>query len=475
MKAQASLLFVALGCFTPSARAAPRPVYGGEVVAYVFGAAVSLNPRAAPRIADRTAQAAVFEPLYRLDDEDRLVPALAAGPPEVEGRVVFVPLRRGVRLHDGRALSPALAAAALAAKADGPGAHVLAPLAGFAEGRPAVRPDPARHGLLFELIAPYPAFGRLLASAHAALAVPSADARRDVGTGPFTLAERGARGGLRLVPFERHWLGRPYLDALELRVHASRSSAAAWVRREEPYILLEAPDTRGGPPAAPLPARTPLARRLLRVSDPALAPLVDRALVRGRLVRRFMDAAAQPTRRLLPGLPAPPTPEIEASFSAPVDLVVSQTDRLGWQFAKRLQLDLLRGGLSATLRRVDAEDLTRRFVDPGGALVLAAVLPDAPQTDRPEDGLQALLSIAAASGAPRVVSEAELSVFFAADEGERARLLDELEARVRARLGLVPIALRPPGLSLRANVDGLRLDAQGALHFEDATRAEPAP
>lgn len=457
-------------CGAQAAHAGLRVPYGGQLVAYVFGPPVGLSPHAATDAADRTAQAALFEPLYRLAEDGALVPVLAAGPPEVSGAAVFVPLQEGLRLHDGRVLTPELAVAALEGLAGGAGAHVLAPVAAL---------QPEQGGLRFQLQAPYDAFPRLLASAHAVIAVPSAEAGREVGTGPFQLEARGARGEVELVPFLEHRAGRPFLDRVALRPYSSRSGAAAWARRGEAAVLFGVPDARGAeaprlswPTLGPSALGGPLSRVVLRVGPGPEQALrraaVSRALQRERLVSRFMDAAARPSARLLAGLPAPEELAPTAA-QARLDLVVSQTDRAGWQFAKRVQLDLLRGGIVTTLRRVSPEDLAKALLEPGPEeLVLASVLPDAPESRDPADALHALLSLAAALGAPGAIPQRDLRAFYAAAPEARAGLLPALEARTREALGLVPLAIRPPGVLLEAQVAPLALTPQGALQMADA-------
>jgi len=472
--ALASTLLLSL-CVSAEATAAPRPYYGGQLQVHVFGPPLSLNPQWACTVADRTAQAAVYEPLYTLRPDGGLEAVLAEGPPEVQGRTVFVPLRQGVRLHDARRLTPQLVVEALKAKLHTAGAHVLAPLRGFQEaylgqeGALGITAHASRHGLSFELIAPYDAFPRLLASSHAAITLPSARDHRQMGTGPFMLQHRSKRGDLVLKPFLQHWRGRPYLDRLTFRVQASRSGAVAWVRRAQPSILLGVPDARAVPKKALTwaPRLAPLSRTVLRVGPARLRPFVEAALGRARLVRRFMDRSARASHTLVPLTSSRPPQTASGGGPQSVDLVVSRKDRTSWQFAQRLQLDLLRSGISATLRRVDGDTLKARQKAPGEGIVLASLLPDAPQTEAPSDALHTLLSIAAAHGEANLLSPQDLLHFFGASAEDRATQLPALEARVRGALGLVVIAVRAPGLMLQTPAHGIVIDARGALRLED--------
>lgn len=470
----------------PPAESAPRPHYGGEVVLHVFGPPLSLNPHLAPTSADRTVQAALFEPLYRLGPDDSLEPVLASGPPEIDGKRVFIPLRQGVRLHDGQLLTPQRAAQSLQSKLHSSGAHVLTPVAGFYEayagrGNLGLTADGPRHGLRFELLEPYEGFVRLLTCSHAAITVPSDRAQREVGTGPFTLERRSARGGVHLVAFVEHWRGRPYLDRVVFRIQASRSNASAWARRAEPSWLFGVPDARGirpetlhWPDAASSPA--PLSRRVLRLPQGVPPQAIEAALGRERLVRRFMDGEAQPTSRLLgsgPATNAPPDGRGLQALSA--RLVVSQSDRPSWPFAQRVQLDLLRVGVSVTLERVDGDELQAKLQSPGADIVLGALLSDAPHTDDPIDGLHALLSMSASLGAPDTITEAELRAFLLADTASRQARLPQLEQALRDRLGLVVIAVRAPGLMVKDDLSGWSIDSRGAVRLDEAQRPEASP
>lgn len=473
-------LAVVLGADTP-ARAGQRVPYGGHLSAYAFGGPLSLTSDAATDAADRAAARALFEPLYRLDG-DRLVPVLAADLPIVEGPEVRIPLRAGVRLHDGRALTPRLVAASLRERVRGTGAHVVRTLVGFSAARASDRPESLQiravpGAIVLRVAAPYPRIGRLLASAHAGIGAPSPTARREVGTGPYRFASQTRGGGVRLVPFERHRDGRPYLDRLTLEVSASRSFAAGWSRRVPAGLLLTLPIGLGGVSALP---EAPAYRVVLRVGDrpdrAAWSAAIEGALGRARLAQRFLGERGVAQDRLLTDLPAvPPAPPGAAGTLAPTRLLVSQADPAGWQFAKRVQLDLLRAGITATLERRPPAAWSRHLRAPERDLVLAHVLPDAPPGSGPEDRLHTLLSLAAGLGQPEAVTDADLRRFGALAPEARAAHLDELEARVRSRLGLVVIGHRPMTRARRGAFTGLRLDPFGAHDVADAYRArEPA-
>lgn len=454
-----------------TAHAAPRPRYGGAVTAHVFGPPVSATPNEARTTADRTAHAARFEGLFSLRGGE-VRPVLARAVPVRRGRRIVVNLRPGVTLHDGRPLTAGLVAAALEQKRGTSAAFVLAPVA-------AIHADETQLSLHIDLVAEFDEYPRMLTSAHARIAAP-ADGGALVGTGPFLRSDPKARSeALRLTPFLEHRAGRPYLDALLLAPSPSRAATFSPGRGVAEHVLLGRPDRRRGRPTpaanpAPNPA-PPVELTLVRCGDSQLVPAVDRALSRARLVRRFMDDSAQPVRRLLPTLARgarPAGPISKAGNAAPRRLLVAETDRAGWSFAKRVQLDLLRHGVPTELERVDAATHARRARAPGSDLVLTTVLVDAPRSDAPFDGLQALLSVASQLGDPTPIPTSRLAAFLAADPDTRRTRLDALETRIRSRLGLVPIAARAPGVLVRTRLQGARFDAFGAWHVEDAHRPE---
>ena len=56
---------------------APRTPFGGELIAYVWGRPIAIDPIHLATAADATVQRALFEPLYAIDGSGRVVPDLA--------------------------------------------------------------------------------------------------------------------------------------------------------------------------------------------------------------------------------------------------------------------------------------------------------------------------------------------------------------------------------------------------------------
>ena len=67
------------------------------------GKITSLDPAQASTVSTLQLLSALGDPLYELTTEGRLEPRLAAAQPDVsqDGLTITIPLRRGVRFHDG--------------------------------------------------------------------------------------------------------------------------------------------------------------------------------------------------------------------------------------------------------------------------------------------------------------------------------------------------------------------------------------
>lgn len=297
---------------------APPPRYGGEVVlasALTFeSGADPADPCGGPDPAIQVVRALRFEPLFDLN----LQPVLARSPGRWEGATYVIPLRNNVPLHDGTALQPGDVEAWLESSAACLGIEPL--LAGSVPR--AISSEPLLGALRIRLRQPIPGFERLLAGPHAGVAVRR-DGRR-LGTGPFRAdPDQPARS----IPFLRHPAGRPYLDGVTARplrrAEGSIPSTADFLRLDGPgpfhvtwWLVQSEP-------------------------DPELLRVVDGAVDRRRLVERFVPFEARPMG-----------PVFRTSVSIPgaaMDLVLPP-ERTGSAFRERLQLDLFRADLKATLR-----------------------------------------------------------------------------------------------------------------------------
>lgn len=476
MKRLLGLSFGLLIGLLPSVpEAAPRRPYGGAVVGYVWGRAITTRPQDLATVADATVQRALYEPLYLIDESGTLVPHLAAELPAMDGNTVQVELRPGLVAHDGTPVHAAQVAAWLTdlIRPDSRAAFVLLPVAGArarlaGAGTPVGIQALSPTTLLFDLEHPYPGFGRLLASAHAGIGVSSGS-----GTGAFRLGEGATAGGVTLLPFTGHFVGRPFLDRVELRPLASRFGATAIIRRERAGLVFGVPDTGriGDEHLLPWPKHAQSEVVVLSAGDrlqgdrAALVAALDGALNRRRLARRYLDQEASAADTFL-GIDGPPLGGASPGRSRSATLLVAKEARAGQRFAERVQLDLHRAGVTAVIDRVSSDVLERRRRSRDYELMIDVVLPDAPGGTDPVDQLHGLLSIGASYGRTDFVSAETLKRFVRGSRKMQKRLLPEIERMLRAG-GVLPIAIRAPAVSVLADLRRLQVGPAGVLELAD--------
>ncbi len=173
-----------------AAHAAARPRYGGTLRVEVQAAPLTLDPAAAG--SDRRVSGAVFETLTRLDARGVARPALAVSwGSDASFRRWTFRLRRGVRFHDGSALTPAAAAGALAF----------------------INASATNDGIAIDLNAPDQAFAAKMAELRYAVVLRGADGTL-TGTGPFRVTQFEPGKRVVLTANQEHWEGRPFLDGL---------------------------------------------------------------------------------------------------------------------------------------------------------------------------------------------------------------------------------------------------------------------
>ena len=189
-----------------------RPAYGGKVVAPLLGAPASLDPVLARTHADLTLVRLLFDTLYRVDDDGRAIPSLAASMPELSEnqKTAFVAIRQDVRFHGGGLLSAKDVAASLerARKTD----------ARWLFGNIS-RVRAKGGGVEFELKGPE-RLAILLAAPQTSVTRNGRPPRygKVDGTGPFRLTAFRRRGReIRLRRHEEHFAGPPYIRTLFLR------------------------------------------------------------------------------------------------------------------------------------------------------------------------------------------------------------------------------------------------------------------
>ena len=189
------------------ADAETRPRYAGKIDGALLGAPATLDPVAAQSHAELTVTGMIFDTLYRIEVTGAVEPRLAATRPELDSTklVARIVIRKGVRFHDGGALSASDVVASLERARSGAGRWALAPIA-------TVRGE----GEIVELTLRSPVDVAVMLSL-APTAITRHGKAAGTGTGPFKLAsiDRTTRK-LVLDAFEDHFAGRTYLDRVTL-------------------------------------------------------------------------------------------------------------------------------------------------------------------------------------------------------------------------------------------------------------------
>lgn len=455
--------------FSDDAHGAPPIRYGGTAQVTVWGASLPFEPADQSGWGHQQVFALAYERLYRCPPDGTLEPVLAGGPPELSERTLRVPLRPGIRRHDGGVLSAADVAGALSQLRTGRrrGAYVLTPV----QSQPgAIRAEPG--AVLLELRAAYPEATRLLCAPHARIAVrtggPSGGRDKPpAGTGPFRLGGTTGRT-TTFLPFVHHRQGRPYLDRVVVRALTRKADAARATRRNDALILFGAPDL-GAPPAnARSGARfgeelvlLVLGRGLPRA---VLAPRLGAALdaQRSRLARKWRSVEAQAARCLVTeDCPASAAGNLRRAEPRRVPLLVDRHARWRPSFTSRVQVALAPLGLMAPIRTMKPVDLARPEARPAiSAWLTSVVLPAA--RDR-FDRLHALFALAAALGRPDVLAEAD---WVPVVEGHRT--VRDVERRVVERMGLIPLVRVPLLDVVRSELVDLVRATDGALRLDNA-------
>ncbi len=459
---------------------APRLPYGDVAVAEHADPSLDVDPSRAESLADLTVARAAFEGLYTLGPDGEVLPELAAELPRFEGTRAIIPLRRGVVRHDGKPLEGGVVAQAIARwSATGSLArHLALPMAGARSpgGAPpiaAVALDDGTPALVVELAQPFPELARLWAAARGGLVFAPTTAKLPaVGSGPFRI--EGQRGdGVTLSAFTGHRDGRPYLDRLVFRA----GSAARPTPATGATLAL---DVYAGPTTGPAPARELWFLRVgsgkPELRSALLFRAIEAALGRDRLAKRYLSGEASPTATIRGEdddpqltLPSPRSGGLRVTLAIPARLA---PDR---RFAERVQLDLLRAGVTATIETVDDAALTRARAAGEGELSLDCFVFEGGAARDPTQALFALMALASASGAEHVISERELSAFAAEDLPARARRVSALDRRLRDEAWIVPIAQRLPRARIGSGLIDASTSATGAVRLEEAWSSRLLP
>jgi peptide/nickel transport system substrate-binding protein len=469
-------------------RAGVRPRTGGALTVALPATPRQLDPALATSASDQIAARAVHATLLEADAWGGLRPGLLAALPEADpgGRAFRCRLRPGLRFHDGAPLGAAEVAASLARlllpATRSPHAWLALPI----EGAEAVRTGRADAlsgiqvlsptELRIALAVPFPDFPRLLAALPSAIVPRSGGGR--IGAGPFLVAQpsadplaqptAAAQGALRLVPFDGHWRGRPFLDALSFAGLDAREAARTFGRGE--VLAAIRPEPLPQAATLELPALSATYASVNRARLAGRAEPVRRALAainRAELVRLFVRGPAAPLLGLLPAAPAPgqrvAPPPPPAGEATRLTLLVSSDAPFHRAVADRLQVKLFDRGIKVAVEAVPAEIFAARALRKDYELALLEV--PFQSVNPSATALQAAFAL----DGPAAALES-LAWLGTVDRGALPARLTALEERLEA-VPLFSAALR---VSARPGaVQGLLPGADGAVDFGEVWLLPP--
>ena len=195
-----SLLLAALG-----AQAETRPQYGGTLHIALRAAPISLDPADSTQgnsFAQHSITLLMLETLVSMDDSGRIHGVLATSWQASSGNARWqFHLRRGVKFHDGTALSGELVAASLRV------------------ANPAWKLTVDGDSFVIECDGPDPDLLAELAQPRYAIAKRNPD--KPIGTGPFHVVAWQPGKKLTLAAEEDYWRGRVFLDGIEIEMGKS--------------------------------------------------------------------------------------------------------------------------------------------------------------------------------------------------------------------------------------------------------------
>ena len=229
-----ALLFLVL-----SACQSARPP--GTLIVATKSRIESLDPVKASRIGEQQLLSAIGDPLYAIAADGRLQPRLATALPQLsaDGLRARIPLRRGVRFHDGTPFDAAAMVFSLNRfLAFGTLSYQLS------DRVSAIRAVDS-HTLELQLKRPFAPLPQLLSSIVLTPVSPTAYRaygkkplpERFVGTGPYRLAFFGGQQ-LRLAPFTDYWGPKPANRGLMLISYSNSTALFGALRSGEVDVLL---------------------------------------------------------------------------------------------------------------------------------------------------------------------------------------------------------------------------------------------
>lgn len=207
-----ALIAVVVVAAAAVARGETRPRYGRKIVGSLLGQPASLDPVRVRSQAETQLAALLYDTLYRVGEEGEIVPHLAVDLPALsaDGREARIRVAKGALFQDGSTLTAADVEQSLDRLSRSDAAWLMAPVASVSHDRDTV---------VLTLRRATPELAEILAAPQASITAGGRPpGKKPNGSGPFAPARGPARkGSILLVPWERHFAGRPYADKLDLR------------------------------------------------------------------------------------------------------------------------------------------------------------------------------------------------------------------------------------------------------------------
>jgi len=339
---------------------AARPQYGGTLRVETQATVRSLDPAAAP--ADRSeatigarVRSLVFETLVSVDPAGGLRPALAAAwESDDRGMRWRLTLRPNVVLHDGTPLEAWQVAAALRTTTSGWSVSTDADVVVIEASRP-------------QADVPW-----MLADPRYAIAVRRS-ASEVVGSGPFR-QERVEGSRIVLRAHDRHWAGRPFVDAIQIETGRTlRAQLADLEGGRAEVIEIEGADARRITEGGHRVASTRSLDLFLLVFEPHRADtpaevmrrLVAGAIDRDAIANVLLQGRAEAAREILPPwLSGYPSAMVAASLQRTsrtnvsalpaeqrsIAIRVDPADTTAKSIAERVAVDMREAGFTASVQ-----------------------------------------------------------------------------------------------------------------------------
>lgn len=276
-----------------SASAETRPQYGGTLHVTMRASLSSLDPAdksSADSFARRSITGLIFDRLVTTDDSGHIKAALAASWEASQGiQRLQLQLRRGVKFHDGTPLTVEIAAASLR----------------FANASWTVRN--AGESVIIEGAS---SNSEVLAELSLPRnAIVKRDADRVSGTGPFHIVDWQPGKKLILAAEEEHWLGRPFLDGIEIEMGRNLRDQMASLELGKAELVEVAPEQmhrvsperfRVGHSAAIELLAVIFTREIASQDEKALRDALRFSVERESMHSVLLQGAGQPTGSILP-------------------------------------------------------------------------------------------------------------------------------------------------------------------------------